>query len=56
MRRGTTGRRAQEYIRFTIVVVDWAGRGDYRVPWLAGLVPVVSAILRGQAFSQLSLA
>ncbi|CAO3307050.1 hypothetical protein METHP14_30196 [Pseudomonas sp. P14-2025] len=55
MRRGTTKRRAQEYIRITIVVVDWAGRGIDRVPWLTGLVPVVGAILKGQAFSQLSL-
>ncbi|RFP98621.1 hypothetical protein D0O09_27205 [Pseudomonas putida] len=45
MQRGTTESRAQEYIRITIVVVDWAGRGGYRVPWLTGLVPVVGAIL-----------
>jgi hypothetical protein len=42
MRRGIARRRAQEYIRITIVVVDWAGRGCYRVPWLTGLVPVVA--------------
>jgi hypothetical protein len=40
-RRGTARRRAQEYIRITIVVVDWAGRGTIRGPWLTGLVPVV---------------
>ncbi|GLH33843.1 hypothetical protein BR1R5_32310 [Pseudomonas sp. BR1R-5] len=53
-RGGTAKGRAQEYIRITIVVVDWAGRGRFRVPWLTGLVPVVVAILWGQAFSQLS--
>ncbi len=25
----------------TIVVVDWAGRGSFRMPWLTGLLPVV---------------
>ncbi|AUF98546.1 hypothetical protein CXQ80_23295 [Pseudomonas sp. 02C 26] len=44
-RRGIAKRRTQEDIRITIVVVDWAGCGLVRVPWLTGLVPVVGAIL-----------
>ncbi|QAY90644.1 hypothetical protein CUN63_12170 [Pseudomonas sp. ACM7] len=46
--------RVAEDIRITIVVVKWAVRAIKHWHWPTGLLPVVGAILIGEAFTQLS--
>ncbi|CAI8777204.1 transposase [Pseudomonas sp. IT-P44] len=48
-------RRVSKDIRVTIVVVKWAVRAIKHWHWPTGLLPVVGAILIGEAFTQLSL-